>query len=60
MIRHEHLASDPYHVQTNKLTIAECCEYIKNHDEYHLEKIRKRTGRRVQKLISTGCKELLS
>lgn len=59
MIRHKHNKPDPYHVQTNRSTLADCCKYIQSHDNYHMEKVRKRKERRIQRLISNGRFDLL-
>lgn len=50
-ISHKHKASDPYHFQRNKPSVAACCEYIRDHDEYHLERIRKKEERRLHRTI---------
>ena len=48
-IYHRHHASNPYHLQKNKPTIEDCCEYIKDHDEYHLKKLKKKEERRLKR-----------
>lgn len=60
MIRHKHHKSDPYHVQTNRSTIASCCEYIRSHDDYHIEKVRKRKERLTQRFNGANRIGLLS
>ena len=48
-ISHKHHATDAFHLQKNRPTIEDCCEYIKNHDEYHLKKLEKKEERRQKK-----------
>lgn len=50
-IQHRHHASDPYHLQKNRPTIEACCDYIKSHDAYHLEKMKKKEQHRQKKFI---------
>lgn len=45
-IYHKHNASNPYHLQRNRPSIAACCDYIKSHDSYHLRKIKKKVEHR--------------
>lgn len=45
-ISHKHKESEPYHFQRNKPSVLECCEYIRGHDAFHLERERKKKGRR--------------
>ena len=52
-IYHRHHASNPYHLQKNKPTIEDCCEYIKDHDEYHLKKLKKKEEHRQKRLYWT-------
>lgn len=49
-IYHRHHASDPYHLQKNRPTIEGCCDYIKNHDVYHLKTLRKKEEHRKKDL----------
>lgn len=35
-VSHKHHAMDFFHPQTCRRSIKSCCQYIKNHDEYHL------------------------
>ena len=50
LIHHRHDATKPYHPQTNRPTIEACCEYIKGHDAFHLERTRKKTLRRLRRI----------
>lgn len=50
VISHRHGSSGPYHLQRNMPTVESCLDYIKSHDAYHLEKIRKQKERRLQRL----------
>lgn len=50
VISHRHRSSEPFHLQRTRPTIAESCEYIKDHDVYYLEKIRKQKERRLRRL----------
>ena len=44
-ISHKHNQPDAYHFHRNKPTINACCEYIKSHDAFHLERTMKRKRR---------------
>lgn len=48
-IYHRHHASDPYHLQKNRPTIEGCCEYIRSHDAYHLQKMKRKEERRQKR-----------
>ena len=41
-IQHRHGGSRPYHVQKQRPSIEACCEYIRSHDLFHLERERER------------------
>ena len=38
LISHRHSVLHPYHLQKSKPSISACCEYIMDHDAYHLKK----------------------
>ena len=42
LIHHKHSIAKPYHPQKNKPSISACCEYIKDHDAYHMERSKKK------------------
>ena len=42
LISHRHNAYEPYHPQKSRPTIEACCDYIKDHDSYHLKRERKK------------------
>ena len=46
-ISHRHKKTSPYHFQRNKPSVAACCEYIKSHDAYQLEKERRKAELRM-------------
>lgn len=46
MISHRHSAGMPYHTQTNRASIAACCDYIKAHDTFHFERERQKKEER--------------
>ena len=48
-IYHRHHASNPYHLQKNRPTVEDCCEYIRSHDAYHLQKMKRKEERRQKK-----------
>ena len=48
-ISHRHHATDAYHIQKSRPTIAGCCEYIRSHDAYHLKKERRKEERRQRR-----------
>lgn len=50
VISHRHGPSGPYHLQRTMPTVESCLDYIKNHDAYHLEKIRKQKELRLKRL----------
>ncbi len=39
-ISHRHEPSKPFHPQKNRPSIESCCEYIKDHDTFHLKRIK--------------------
>lgn len=52
-IKHRHNKTAPYHPQKNKVNIAACCEYIKDHDAFHLERARKKKEHRSKRIRTT-------
>lgn len=50
VISHRHRPSAPYHLQKTRPTVAACCDYIMDHDRYHLEKVRKQKEQRLRRL----------
>lgn len=50
VISHRHGPSGPYHLQRSKPTVGACCDYIMDHDRYHLEKVRKQKEQRLRRL----------
>lgn len=48
-ISHKHNKKDPYHLQTNRPSVASCCEYIRSHDAYHLERTRRKEERQMHR-----------
>lgn len=50
VISHRHGPSAPFHLQRSKPTVEACLDYIKNHDAYHLEKVRKQKEQRLRRL----------
>ena len=50
VISHRHKHSDPFHMQRTRSSIDACCAYIKDHDEYYLEKVRRQKERRLRRL----------
>lgn len=52
-IKHRHNKTEPYHLQKNKSSIAACCEYIKDHDTFHLERARKKKEHRLKRIRTT-------
>ena len=49
-IKHRHNKTAPYHPQKNKANIAACCEYIKEHDAFHLERVKRQKQKRLDRL----------
>ena len=49
-ISHKHNASDPIHLQKSRPTVEEGCEYIRSHDAYHLDRIKKKEEHRLHRL----------
>ena len=45
-ILHKHKEAEPYHPQKNRPSVLACCDYIKSHDAFHLERERKKKDRR--------------
>lgn len=58
-ISHRHKESAPYHFQRNKPTVAECCDYIKNHDVFQLAKEHEKEERRRIRLANKDKKNTL-
>lgn len=50
-ISHRHSSSKPYHLQRNKPSIVACCDYIKDHDAYHMRKERKKEDQRQKRYL---------
>ena len=50
VISHRHGISNSYHVQRSRPTVGACCDYIMDHDRYHLEKVRKQKEQRLRRL----------
>lgn len=50
MISHRHNGAGPYHLQTSRPTVAECCSYIMQHDAFHIERERRKKERRLRRL----------
>lgn len=46
MISHRHDVSKPYHLQKSKASVVACCDYIKSHDAFHLDREREKKDRR--------------
>lgn len=42
LISHRHDPSRPFHLQKNRPSIPACCEYIKDHDNFHLKRIKQK------------------
>ena len=49
-IQHRHGNSGPYHVQRNMPSIEDCCDYIIDHDFFHLERERAKREKRERSL----------
>ena len=49
-IQHRHGNSGPYHVQRNRPSIEDCCDYIIDHDFFHLERERAKREKRERSL----------
>lgn len=58
-ISHRHHATDSYHIQTCRPSVSVCCEYIRGHDAYHLERTRKKEERRMRRRANLGKKQAL-
>ena len=56
LISHKHNAADQFHSQKNKPSINACCEYIMDHDAFHLDRKRKQKESRLQRLAAQGQK----
>ena len=50
VISHRHGPSEPFHLQRSRPTVGACCDYIMDHDRYHLEKVRKQKEQRLKRL----------
>ena len=50
VISHRHGPSGPYHLQRSRPTVEACCDYIMDHDRYHLEKVRRQKEQRLRRL----------
>ena len=51
LISHKHHLADPYHRQKNRPTVEACCEYIRSHDFYQMEKDRRKEKNRMCRQI---------
>lgn len=52
LIHHRHNTTKAYHPQKSKPYIYACCEYIKDHDTFHLEREKKKESQRLKRLAS--------
>ena len=50
LIYHKHNIKDAYHSQKSGQNISVCCEYIKEHDAFHLERAKKKNERRERRI----------
>lgn len=50
LISHRHNRTSPYHIQKSKPSIEACCEYIIDHDDFHLKRSKKKAERRNKRL----------
>ena len=50
VISHRHNGTGPYHLQANRPSVASCCEYIRQHDDFHIERERRKKERRLRRL----------
>lgn len=53
LIHHRHNTAKAYHLQKSRPFIHACCEYIKDHDAFHLERARKKKDRRLKRSRNT-------
>lgn len=49
LISHRHRPGMSFHKQTNRSSIKACCDYIKEHDAFHLERERQKKARRLER-----------
>ena len=49
-IYHKHNVGDAYHPQKSRPSISACCEYIKEHDTFHLERVKRKNERRERRI----------
>lgn len=49
MISHKHHTAVPYHLQTYRPSVEDCCAYIRDHDTYHLERTKRKDERRAMR-----------
>ena len=49
-IYHKHNVEDAYRPQKSRPSISACCEYIKEHDAFHLERVKKKNERRERRV----------
>ena len=47
-ISHKHNLQDPFHPQTSRPSISAACEYIRQHDAYHLRREERKEKRRKE------------
>lgn len=50
LIYHKHVIAKAYHPQKSRPSISACCEYIKEHDSFHLERVKKKNERRERRI----------
>lgn len=50
VISHRHGSSGPFHLQRSRPTVEACCDYIMDHDRYHLEKTLRQKEQRLKRL----------
>ena len=50
LIYHKHDIAKAYHPQKSRPSISACCEYIKEHDAFHLERVKKKNERRERRI----------
>ena len=48
-IQHRHGNFGPYHIQKQRSSIEACCDYIANHDAFHIERERKKQKKKEQR-----------
>lgn len=48
LIHHKHSVTKQYHPQKSRQFIYSCCDYIKDHDAFHLERVKKKKERKLK------------